>query len=60
DSSKAVTGKKVNDYNSCIVDLYRDNQLIHLLPSLDFEEQKKFRKGTQGSEVIDYFSRHFS
>lgn len=60
DSSKAITGKKVNEYNSRIVDLYKDNQLIHLLPSKDFEEQKKFRKGTQGSEVIDYFSRHFS
>lgn len=60
DSSKAVTGKKVNSYNSKIVDLYKDNQLIHLLPSLDFEGQKKFRKGTQGSDVIDYFSRHFS
>ncbi|MDT8867791.1 DUF3800 domain-containing protein [Vibrio fluvialis] len=60
DSSKAITGKKVNDYNKCIVDLYKDNQLIHLLPSLDFEGQKRFRKGTQGSEVIDYFSRHFS
>jgi len=60
DSSKSVTGKKINDYNKCIADLYEDNQLIHLLPSIDFEEQKRFRKGTQGSEVIDYFSRHFS
>tara|TARA_R110002073_G_C9494335_1_gene581084 strand:- start:7887 stop:8246 length:360 start_codon:yes stop_codon:yes gene_type:complete len=60
DSSKAITGKKVNDYNKSLVDLYKDNQLIHLLPSMDFEEQKRFRKGTQGSKVIDYFSRHFS
>lgn len=60
DSSKVITGKKINDYNGRIVDLYKDNQLIHLLPSIDFEGQKEFRKGTQGSEVIDYFSRHFS
>jgi len=60
DSSKAITGKKVNDYNNRIVDLYKDNQLIHLLPSMDFEEQKKFRKETQGIEVIDYFLRYFS
>lgn len=60
DSSKAITGKKINDYNQHIVDLYKDNQLIHLLPSIDFEEQKRFRKGTQGSEAIEYFSRHFS
>lgn len=60
DSSKAITGVKVNDYNSEIVELYKDNQLIHLLPSLDFIQQKEFRRGTQGSKVIDYFSEHFS
>lgn len=60
DSSKAITGIKINDYNKRIIDLYKDNQLIHLLPSLDFEQQKEFRRGTQGSEVIDYFSKHFS
>lgn len=40
--------------------LYGDDQFIHLVPSLDFEEQKRFRKGTQAAEVIDYFSRHFA
>lgn len=60
DSSKAITGIKINDYNKSIIDLYKDNQLIHLLPSLDFEQQKKFRRDTQGNEVIDYFSKHFS
>lgn len=60
DSSKAITGIKVNEYNKSIIDLYKDNQLIHLLPSLDFDQQKKFRRGTQGNEVINYFSKHFS
>lgn len=39
DSSKAITGIKTNDYNKRIIDLYKDNQLIHLLPSLDFDQQ---------------------
>ena len=36
--------------------LYADHQFIHLIPSLDFEEQRRFRQGTQASELIDYFS----
>lgn len=39
--------------------LYADHQFIHLVPSLDFEEQKEFRRGTQAAEVIDYFAKHF-
>jgi len=36
--------------------LYRDDQFIH---SLSFEEEKEFRKGSQGADVIDYFNRNF-
>ena len=39
--------------------LYADDQFIHLVPSLDFEGQKEFRRGTQAEEVIDYFAKHF-
>jgi len=60
DSSKAITGVKINEYNKKIVDLYEDNQLIHLLPSLDFKEQKQFRKNTEAGDLINYFSEHFS
>jgi hypothetical protein len=42
-----------------LMSLYADDQFIHMLPSLDFEEQKKFRRGTQAGEVIDYFAKHF-
>ncbi len=42
-----------------VMSLYRDDQFIHLIPSVDFEEQKKFREGSQAAEVIDYFSKHF-
>ncbi|MBY3036974.1 MULTISPECIES: hypothetical protein [Rhizobium] len=36
--------------------LYRVGQMTNMLPSLDFEEQKRFRKGTQSSEMIDYLA----
>jgi hypothetical protein len=40
--------------------LYADDQIIHLLPNIDFEEQRRFRKGTQASQVIDYFASNFA
>ncbi|WP_370276595.1 DUF3800 domain-containing protein [Roseovarius indicus] len=43
-----------------LLPLFRDDQLIHMLPDLDFEAQKEFRKGTQASEVIDYFAANFA
>ena len=60
DATKAITGIKVNDYNKRIIKLYKDNQLIHLLPNIDFDQQKRFREGTQANELIDYFSKNFS
>lgn len=39
---------------------YADHQLIHLLPSLDFDEQRRVRRGSQASEIIDYFATHFA
>ncbi len=39
--------------------LYTDNQFIHLTPSFDLEEQKRFRQGTQAGELIDYFAENF-
>jgi hypothetical protein len=42
-----------------LLSLYADDQFIHLLPSLDFEGQKEFRRDTQAGEVIDYFAKHF-
>ena len=38
---------------------YADNQLIHLIPSIDFDEQRRFRKGTQAAELIDHFAANF-
>lgn len=42
-----------------VMSLYADHQLIHLLPSIDFDEQKRFRQGTQAAEVIEYFAKNF-
>src|SRR5882757_6787903 len=39
-----------------VMSLYAENQFIHLTPSTDFEEQRRFRQGTQAAEVIDYFA----
>lgn len=40
-----------------VLTLYADDQLIHMLPSLNFDEQRRFRRGTQAAQVIDYFSQ---
>lgn len=44
---------------NAVLSLYADDQLIHLLPSLDFAEQKRFRQGTQAAQLIDYFATNF-
>jgi hypothetical protein len=38
---------------------YAEGQIIDQLPSIDFEAQKQFHKGTQAYETIDYFAKHF-
>lgn len=42
-----------------LLSLYRDDQIIHMIPSINFEEQRQFRSGTQGAELIDYFAANF-
>jgi hypothetical protein len=39
-----------------VMKLYGDDQFIHLLPSTDFEEQRRFRQETQNNEIIDYIA----
>ena len=39
-----------------LLPLYADDQFIHMLPSIDFEEQRRFRQGSQGGELIDYLA----
>lgn len=40
--------------------IYADDQFIHMSPMIDFEENRRFRKGSRSSEMIDYFTEHFS
>jgi len=55
-----LTGLRAGGLNpKAVMSLYADDQFIHLIPSTDFEKQKRFRKGTQAAEVIDYFSDKF-
>src|SRR5262249_9873709 len=42
-----------------LMSLYADNQFIHLIPSTDFEEQRRFRQGTQAAEAIDFYAANF-
>lgn len=42
-----------------VMSLYAEDQFIHMLPSINFDEQKRFREGTQAAEMIDYFAKHF-
>lgn len=41
-----------------LLGLYSDDQIIHMIPSIDFEEQRRFRQGTQAGEMIDYLAAH--
>lgn len=59
-AANALKGKGTGGLDpEAVMSLYADNQIIHLLPSLDFDAQKHFRQGTQAAEVIDYFARNF-
>lgn len=42
-----------------VLSLYPENRFIHLSPSVDFDEQRRFREGTQASEMIDYLAANF-
>ncbi len=60
EAGNMLTGQRAAEIDpKRVLSLYRDDQFIHLIPSIDFEEQKKFREGTQADEVIEYFGRHF-
>lgn len=61
DMANGFAGKQpTSEHFNKVLQCYGHDQIIHMLPSLDFEAQKHFRKGTQAYQVIDYFSRHFS
>ena len=60
-SANVVTGHRLaGEGFSNALELYRDDQLIHLLPSIDFEAEKAFRQDSQASEHIDYIARNLA
>ncbi len=42
-----------------LLQLFKDDQFIHMVPDTDFEAQKEFRKGCQAAEMMEYFVAHF-
>lgn len=57
---KSVAGiVEKNEYNQAIPELYGDENLIYLLPSLNFEESKQFRTGTKAYELIEFMAKNF-
>jgi hypothetical protein len=61
EAANIMTGQRTEGLDpDALLPLFKDDQLIHMLPDLDFEAQKEFRRGTQASEVIDYFAANFA
>ncbi len=60
EAANNLTGQRAGTLDAQqVMALYADHQLIHMLPSIDFEEQKRFRQGTQAAQTIDYFAENF-
>lgn len=60
EAANGLTGRRAPLLDPQVVmSLYAEDQFIHMLPSIDFDEQKRFREGSQASEMIDYFAKHF-
>ena len=60
EAANTLTGQRVAGLDAeAVMGLYADHQFIHMVPSIDFEAQRRFRQGTQAAEVIDYFATHF-
>jgi len=60
EAANILTGQRTAGLDAeAVMSHYADHQLIHMLPSIDFAEQQRFRKGTQAAEVINYFATHF-
>jgi len=61
ESAQRMTGRITDGLDpQRLGELYRDDQIIHMLPSVDLEEQREFRKGTQAAALIDYFAENFT
>ena len=60
EAANGLTGSRAPSLDPhAVLSLYAHEQLIHLLPSVDFVQQKLFRQGTQAAKLIDYFAVNF-
>lgn len=60
EAANTLTGQRTGGLDpEAVMSLYADHQIIHLLPSIDFDAQKRFRQGTQAAEMINYFAKNF-
>ena len=48
------------EHPSVSLKFYRDDQVFHMVPSVDLEEQCESRKRPQASALINYFAESFS
>jgi hypothetical protein len=61
EAANGLTGQRTPILDpQAVLSLYADDQFIHLVPSINFEEQKQFRKGAQAGQMIDYWAKHFN
>lgn len=59
EAANSLTGARSNGLDpEALMHLYRDDQFIHMLPNIDFEEQRRFRSGGQNGKAIDYLASH--
>lgn len=57
EATNTLTGLRSGGLDpEALMPLYREYQFIHMSPSIDFEEQRRFRSGSQISQAIDYFA----
>ena len=49
-----------NDYNQNLIGSYNDSNLLTMFPSVDFKENRQFRKNNQSYEFVDFIAEKFS
>jgi len=60
EAANTLTGQRSGGLDpQAVLSLFAHDQFIHLIPSLDFEAEARFRKGSQSAEMIDYFAKNF-
>ena len=60
DAVNSMAGLRPNRaFAERVLALYTDDQIIHMMPSLDFAAQREFRQGAQSGAWVDYAARHF-